>query len=326
MEGFRMKNYFWGNFLLIVLFLSVNPANTRAEDIKIAGAESMVKIVNILAANYLANHPDIKIDVKGGTTDVGISQLNKGEITIADTSRQINVKGGTTNEGIAQLKKGTITIANASTRIKSTDIRALLENDRRYIELILAHDNLCIVVNKANPIKTLTLEQIRKIYTGEIKNWKQVRGNDSLIVLLGRELNSAQAAFFQEKLEIIAFDQSMQQLTDAGETEVLKTNPAAIGFVGLAYAKDPALEAINLSYKAGFTPLNPFDPEVIKKGIYPLKRKLFQYITNDKLTPEVKEFLEFEFSETGQALITANGECPAPHNEIKENLRKLNTL
>ncbi|MFH1062717.1 MAG: phosphate ABC transporter substrate-binding protein [Candidatus Omnitrophota bacterium] len=321
-----MKNNYFVNFLLIVLFLAVNIETTRAEDIKIAGSESMVKIVEILAANYLATHPEIKIDVKGGTTDVGISQLNQGTITIANASTRIDVKGGTTEEAISQLKQGTITIANASSQMQASDIRALMESDRRYIELVLAHDNLCVVVNEANPIKTLTMEQVRQIYTGEIKNWKQVGGDDCPIVLLGRELTSAQALFFQQKLNIAAYDESMRQLTDASETEKLKSDVSAIGFVGLAYAKDPSIAAVNLAFKTGFTPLNPFDQEVIKKGIYPLKRKLFQYITTDNLTPAVKEFLKFEFSESGQAILSKNNVCPAPKNEIKENLLKLNTL
>jgi phosphate transport system substrate-binding protein len=298
MEGLKMKNSFFINLLLIVLFLSVNSANIHAEDIKIAGSEPMVQLVEILASNYLIKHPGINIDVKGGNTAAGFSQL----------------------------QKGTITIANASSRIQNTDIRALMENNRGYTELVLAHDNVCVIVNEANPVKDLTLEQVRQIYSGEIKNWKQVGGNDSAIVLLGRELNSAQALFFQQKLKIAAYDKSMQKITDDAETEIIKSNAAAIGFVGLVYAKDPSVATLNLTLKTGFTPLNPFDPEVIKNGIYPLKRKLFQYIINDQLAPEVKEFLKFEFSETGQALISANGVFPVSNDENSDNLRKLNTL
>ncbi|MBU1086043.1 MAG: phosphate ABC transporter substrate-binding protein [Candidatus Omnitrophica bacterium] len=293
-----MKNNYFLCLLVIVLFLSLSSKNTHAEEIKISGSEPMLQLVDILASNYTLKHPGINIDVKGGNTA----------------------------DGVIQLQNGTITIANASSRIQNKDILALMESKRKFIELILAHDNVCVIVNKANPVKALTLEQVRQIYSGEIKNWKQVGGNDSLIVLLGRELSSAQALFFQQKLKIDAYDKSMQQITDAAETEIIKTNAAAIGFVGLAYAKYPAIATLDLALKTGYTPLNPFDQTVISNGIYPLKRKMYQYIPIDKLTPAVKDFLKFECSEAGQAIISANGAWPVPDNENSENLQKLNTL
>lgn len=283
---------------LIVLILSLNAKNARAENIKIAGSEPMLKIVEILASNYRGTHAGINIEVKGGTSDFGMTELQKTNITIANSAR----------------------------RITPPEILAYLESNRKYIELILAHDNLCVVVHKTNPVKTLTLEQVRQIYAGEIKNWKQVGGNNQIIVLLGRESTSAQASFLKQKIGLIEFDQSMQQMSDDLEVEKLINDPNAIGFVGSAYAKDPSIIAISLTVKAGLVPLDPFDPNVIARGIYPLARKLFQYTTSDKITPAVKEFLYFEFSEAGQAIIEANGVYPASQDEIKSNLMKLNKL
>lgn len=293
-----MKSKYYLAIGLIVLILSLNAKNSRAENIKIAGSEPMLKIVEILASNYRGTHPGINIEVKGGTSDIGMTELQKTNITIANSAR----------------------------RITPSEILTFLESKRKYIELILAHDNLCVIVNKTNPVKTLTLEQVRQIYTGEIKNWKQVGGNDQTIVLLGRELTSAQASFFKQKLGIVEYDQSVQQMSDELEVEKLINNPSAIGFVGSAYAKNPSIIAISLTIKAGLVPLDPFDPNVIARGIYPLTRKLFQYTTSDKITPAVKEFLNFEFSEAGQAIIEANGVYPASQDEINANLLKLNKL
>ena len=291
-----MKNKEIISVLIAALCISAGITNTAfAENINIAGSEPMIPIVKVLADNFAIANPNTTIDVKGGTTDFGFEEL----------------------------KKGTIEIANASARIQPPDILTFVESGRKQIELILAQDNICVMVNNANTINSLTLEEVKNIYIGKIKNWKALGGTDLPITLYGRELYSAQARFFMTKLEIPAYDTSMKQGNDRQEAVLLKDDPSGIAFVSLAYAKSPGIKALPLSPKKGFQPLDPFNQEINKRGIYPLTRKLYQYTTQDKLTPEVKAFLDFEFSPWGQAIIAANGVWPATPDEIEANLRRL---
>lgn len=293
----RMIEKLLGRIFLCALatFLFISTIeNARAQDIEIAGSEPMLPIVQELAKEFMLLNPNAKIEVKGGTTGVGF----------------------------AELVKGTINIANAANRINPETILALRESNRPHLEFVLALDNLCLVVNAANPLKKLTLEQIKKIYTGEILNWSEIGGENRVITLYGRELTSAQAQFLKDKADISQYHPSMRQMTDADEVAALKDDPSGIAFVGMAYAIDSSITAVSLAKKEGFEYLDPFNEALTKNGYYPLTRKLYQYTTADKFTPIVKQFIKFEFTKTGLNIITKSGVYSISDEDLEENQKK----
>lgn len=112
----------------------------------------------------------------------------------------ISVVGGGSGVGIAALIDGTTQIAMSSRPIKMDEKIKLQDAGRAYKEVKIAFDALSIIVNPANKVTQLTREQIEGIFTGKIKNWKEVGGDDLKIVAYARETSSGTYEFFKEHL------------------------------------------------------------------------------------------------------------------------------
>src|SRR6187200_3557110 len=103
----------------------------------------------------------------------------------------------------------------------------------------MADDGLAIYLNASNPVKELSLDQVKQIYTGKVTNWKEVGGKDAKIILYSRENNSGTYAYFKEHvLENKDFHPSAQTLPGtAAVVNAVAKDPKAIGYGGIAYAK-----------------------------------------------------------------------------------------
>jgi phosphate transport system substrate-binding protein len=151
-----------------------------------------------------------------GAAEVDISQRaiqNKGSDTLvnlalawAERYRQIDpsvaiaVTGGGTGTGIAALINGTVDIANASRQMKEDEITTAQANGINPVEVLVAIDALAVIVHPDNPVDQLTIEQLSDIFTGRVTNWKEVGGNDAVIILLSRESNSGTHVYFLEEI------------------------------------------------------------------------------------------------------------------------------
>ena len=145
--------------------------------------------------------------------------------------------------------------------------RALKEEEKADVlqETILALDGIAVIVHPQNPVSDLTVEQIAKIYTGEITNWKEVGGDDAEIVLIGREAGSGTRDGFESITNTKEACKYRQELTSTGDViTTVSGNPAAIGYASLASVKD-SVKALSAN---GVAP----SEATVKDSSYPIQR------------------------------------------------------
>ena len=178
-----------------------------------------------------------------------------------------------------------------------------------YKEVIAAYDALAVVVNPSNGVSQLTREQLEGIFTGKIKNWKELSGEDMKIIVYSRETSSGTYEFFKEHVmnkKNFASDVLSMPATGAIIQSVSQTK-GAIGYVGLAYlSKD--VKALKVSYDKGKTFIIP-SMETAKNKTYPIVRPLYYYY-NSKVESKVKPYLDFVLSAEGQKIVEQVGYVP----------------
>jgi phosphate transport system substrate-binding protein len=250
------------------------------------------------SANVIAAENNIV--AKGSTTVLPISQACAEVFMDQNMDINISVQGGGSGVGISSIIDGTCDIGNASRPIKDKEIVTAEEKGVNVFANIVARDAIAVVLNPANDINGLTLQQIKAIYTGEFSNWSQVGGSDQEIVIISRDSASGTFEAFNELAldkEKVRPDALLQASNAAVATSVANT-PGAIGYVGLGYVT-AKIKAIEVN---GIIP----SKETVNSDTYPLARPLFMY-TDGEPTGTVKEFMDFVMSEEGQKLVEENG-------------------
>jgi len=278
-----------GFILVAVLLLAgcttqpENAGNTESKSIVIKGSDTEVNMVQALAEEFRNQHPDITISVSGGGSGSGIAALINGEIDIANSSREIS------QEELDQAKANNIEIGT----------------------FIDARDGITVIVHQNNPVEKLTLDQIGKIYRGEITNWKEVGGKDMPITLYGRQSNSGTFTFFRDVAVKGDYASSMRSMN--GNSDIINAvaqDETAIGYVGVGYFKQAQNQVKQVLVPTdGNNYYSSTDLQAIDQKLYPLARPLYQYVKMP-LTQAVKDFLSFEISEEGQAIVEENGFYP----------------
>ena len=201
--------------------------------------------------------------------------------------------------GIQAVSEGRCDIGLSSRALKDDEKASGLK------ETTLALDGIAIIVNPQNPVKDLTLEQIAKIYTGEITNWKDVGGNDAEIVLIGREAGSGTRDGFETITGTAEACKYRQELTSTGDViATVASNPDAIGYASLAALKD-TVKALSVS---GVTPTE----ETVKDGSYIIQRP-FVLVTKEgtALSATAQKFFDFALSADAADIISAAGAVAA---------------
>ncbi len=232
-----------------------------------------------------------------------------------DPSVSISVSGGGSGVGITSLIEKTTDIANASRAIKPEEVQSAKDNGVEPMEFIVARDAIGVIVNPANPINQLTLQQVSDIYSGKTSNWKDLGGEDRPIVRVSREVTSGTHVYFLES--VIRLGNSKDTTIFAADTLLLPSsegimsevgqNPNAIGYDGLGYIT-PTVKKIRLSKD----PAGPFiEPTVATAldGTYPISRDLYMY-TNGEPTGKVKEYLDWILGPEGQKVVSDLGFVP----------------
>lgn len=242
----------------------------------------------------------IKLRVEGSTTVLPIAQMAAEEFMDARPDVTISVQGGGSGVGIASLMDKTCDIADASRAMKDDEIKNAVAKGVNPVAHIVAMDGIAVILHPSNKIANLTIDQIRKIYTGKISNWKEVGGEDKKIVVLSRDSASGTFEAFSKLAlngEKVRKDALMNASNKAIATTVENT-PGAIGYVGVGYITKK-VKAVTVE-----------NVVCVKKNVltktYPLSRPLFMY-TNGKPQGAVKEFIDFILSKEGQALVEEAG-------------------
>lgn len=248
------------------------------------------------------------IQIKGSDTMLNLGQAWAEAYMGKHPSAMISVTGGGSGTGIAAFLNGTCDICQASRAMQSKEIAEARSRNIHPVVEAMALDGITIAVNSANPIHSLTLEQIRGIYTGKIRNWKEVGGHDGPIVVLSRESTSGTYAYLREyvlKNDKYSSSCLLMPSTKAIEQEVT-SNKNAIGYGGLAYfANKKHVKIIAVAREHGGESVEPTDSTIRSKK-YPISRPLFM-ITRGKPTGEVADFIKFCHSEEGQKIVERVG-------------------
>ena len=214
-----------------------------------------------------------------------------------DTTFTYNPTGS--GSGIQAVQEGRCDIGLSSRALKDAEKEAGLT------ETVLAYDGIAMIVNPANPVEDLSLEQIADIYTGKITNWSEVGGNDSQIVLIGREAGSGTRGGFEEIVGVVDACQYRQELSSTGDViTTVAQNPDAIGYASLAAVKD-TVKALKV---AGVTPTEA----TVKDGTYTIQRPfVLATKTGEKLNDVAQAFFDYVTSADAGEIITAAGAVPA---------------
>lgn len=182
--------------------------------------------------------------------------------------------------------------------------RALKDTETNVQSVTFALDGIAIVVNKANAIQDISQEQLAKIATGEIANWKELGGNDEAIVFLGREAGSGTRDGFESILDVTDKCKYSEELTATGAiVGKVSTNAASIGYVSLASVND-TVKALSVQ---GVVP----SEETVQNGSYTLQRP-FVMVNKVGAEPsaEAKKFMDFVMGESAAEIISNAGAVP----------------
>jgi len=249
------------------------------------------------------------LTVKGSDTMVILGQRWAEQYMNANPGRIIQVTGGGSGTGIAALINGTTEICMASRPMKPDERRKLRDRYQSMgVEIAVAKDGLSIYLHEQNPVKELSFEQLRDIYTGVITNWKQVGGGDAQIVLYGRENSSGTYVYFKDNV-LLGRDYSARCQTLPGTAAVVNAvakDPNGIGYGGAAYAK--GIRDCAVKKNASSAAVLP-SAATIKDGSYPVTRDLYLY-TRVKPAGEAKKFIDYVLSPEGQAVAIQVGYFP----------------
>ena len=265
----------------------------------------MKKMISLLTAAVMLV---CALTACGGKKDTvatdGSTSMNKvigalGEAFEAETGITVTYNATGSGAGIQAVLEGRCDIGLASRNLKDEEKANGLEGT------ILAYDGIAIIVNPNNPVSDLSVETIAKIYTGEIKNWKEIGGNDAEIVLIGREAGSGTRDGFESITDTEDKCQYRQELTSTGDViTTVASNPAAIGYASLASVKD-TVKALTVDGVAA-------SEATIKDGSYVVQRP-FVLVTkkNAKLSESAQKFFDYITSDAANEIIIAAGVVPA---------------
>lgn len=246
-----------------------NSLQTSSATVSTDGSTSMEKVIGYLSEAYMADNTNTKITYNPTGSGAGIQAVSEGRCDIGLSSRDL----------------------------KSEEAQNLNAT-------VIAIDGIAMIANPQNSVSDLTIEQIAKIYTGEVINWNEVGGNDAPIVLIGREAASGTRDGFESITKTKDKCQYTQELTSTGDVvQTVSSNPNAIGYASLASVKD----TVKLLSVEGVTPTN----ETIQNGTYKIQRD-FVFVTpkNKQLSEAAQAFMDYASSAEADEMITKAGAVP----------------
>ena len=247
--------------------------------------------------------------IKGSDTCLPVSQTEAENFMNKNKGTKVTVTGGGSGVGISALMEGTTDIAMSSRKMKFDEKVRLQEAKKNAKEVVIAYDALAVVVHPSNKVDNLTREQLEGIFTGKIKNWKEVGGADTKIVAYSRESSSGTYEFFKESvLKNKNYMNGILSMPATGAIiQSVSQTKGAIGYVGLAYVNKD-VKALHVSYDAGKSFVEPSFANA-KNKTYPIVRPLFYYY-EAKTEGRVKPFIDYVLSAEGQETVKKVGYIP----------------
>ena len=251
----------------------------------------------LLALSLAACGSEPKTDDTAKTDDQSQTTQLTGTVSTDGSTSMEKVTGS--GSGITAVQEGTCDIGLSSRALKDEEKSAGLK------ETVLAYDGIAIIVHPDNPVSDLSIDQIAKLYTGEITNWKDVGGKDAEVVLIGREAASGTRDGFESITGTKDKCQYRQELTSTGDViTAVSQNPDAIGYASLASIKD-TVKALNVD---GVTP----SEATVKDGSYKVQRPFVLVTVEGKtLSPAAQSFFDYATSSEAASIIAKAGAVAA---------------
>ncbi|MGA2699151.1 MAG: phosphate ABC transporter substrate-binding protein [Methanoregula sp.] len=257
---------------------STSAAASSGQTLTLTGSTTVLPIAQAVADAYMQAHPDANIQVSGGGSGVGIQAIINQKVDIGMSS------------------------ADVSAAQKAQDSKMNI--------ITIAHDGIAIIVNPANTVQDISLDQVKAIYNGSVTSWTSLNGagvpnSNNQIVLVGRDSSSGTRTYFDQVVMQNTNDSlSMHEDNSNGAVlqEVAQT-PNAIGYISIGYL-DNTVKALPIVTTNGHI----IAPTVatVKDKTYPIHRDLYM-ITNGKPTGLANDYINFLLSPAGQQIVVAQG-------------------
>ena len=244
--------------------------------------------------------------IAGSTSVQPLSEELAAVFMDANSGISVEVQGGGSGQGIKAVQEKIADFGALSRNVKDEEKGSVKE------EFVIAKDGVAVIVNPESNVENLTIEQIKKIYTGEIKNWNEVGGDDAQIVVVSREEGSGTRGAFTEITKVMEKNEAGEEIDNTtkdalvqGSTgavmQTVATTPNTIGYVSLGSLSDK-VKTVNVE---GVTPTE----ETVLSGEYKISRP-FLYVTGGELTEAAQLFMDFILSEEGQTIVEESGFIP----------------
>ena len=255
------------------------------------------------------------IQNKGSDTLVNVAQAWAEAYPKVNPDIAVAVSGGGSGTGIAAMINGTVDIANASRKMKDKERKLAEKNGQHPVEHVVGYDALAVFIHKDNPVKSMSLAQLKDIYGRDpkVKNWSDmgitVPGCKDKIIVVSRQNNSGTYAYFKKTVLGKKGRYRQGTLDMHGSKDVVdlvEKTPCAIGYSGLAYATDH-LKTVCIS-KADEACVSPSVATASDRS-YPIARPLFMY-TDGEPKGAIKEYMDWIKSDVGQCILKKKGYAP----------------
>lgn len=259
------------------------------------------------ASQYIQN--------KGSDTIVNLALAWAERYQTVRPEVRISVTGGGSGTGIVSLFNRTVDIANASRQIKEEELASARAAGIDAVEHVIARDAIAVIIHPDNPVQQLSIDQLSRIFKGEINNWSELGGEDRPIVKLSRESNSGTHVYFLETVvrqndpddKSLFAPSTLLLPSSEGIISEVRDNPNAIGYDGLGYVTED-VKVVGITRPDGQGFVMP-SIETVNNGEYPISRDLYMYTRSDPgLT--VEQYLEWILSDEAQQIVTDLGFVP----------------
>lgn len=247
-----------------------------ASAININGSTTVLPVMQQVSEAYMAKHKDVTIMISGTGSGNGIKALRDNMTDVAMSSRDLKAK----------------------------EVKDFEKHGMNPVKVAVALDAIIPVVSPKNGVTSLTMDQLRDLFAGKIKNWKEVGGVDAPVVVVGRDSSSGTFECWQDLVmgKVRVSPRALLQSSSGGVVQAVSSNPNAIGYIGVGYL-DGQVKGVSVN---GVKP----GAETAKNRIWPISRELFLFAAgNDKgeVKADVRQLIDFTLSPEGQTWVTKSG-------------------
>ena len=267
---------------------------------------SAIVVTFLLSCSLSTNiHAQTEIHIDGSTTVGPIIDAFVGAFEKSNPEIKFSVKKTGSGDGAAALIDGRCHIATMSRFLKKDEYTKAVAAGKMPVPFTICMDGVCLIVHPSNPVKQLTKDQVKAIYTGKVTNWKEVGGADLPIVAISRDTSSGtyevfhQLAVDSDKLgDKVEYANANPQIFTR-----VSTTPGAIGYVGLGFVKT-GVTAVR------YENVMP-SKQTITRGTYKLSRPLYLFTDGyPELGSPLMTFCNFFLTEEGHQIIESKGFVP----------------